>query len=364
MKKLFEPYQMGPLSLPNRMVMAPLTRNRAAGMVPGEINATYYVQRASAGLIISEGTQVSPLGQGYPETPGIHSPEQVRGWKRVTDELHEAGGRIFAQLWHVGRISHPSFHGGEPPVAPSALRPAGQVFTYEGLQDFETPRALDTSEIPGIVDEFRQGAQNAQQAGFDGVEIHGANGYLLDQFLQSGTNQRTDRYGGSVENRVRLLLEVTEAVASVWGADRVGVRLSPGGTFNDISDANCEETFTHAARELNRFGLAYLHVIEESPGDTDAWRDGRAMGSTSLLRDHFDGTLMANGGFSRETGDAILKAGVADLVSFGRLFLANPDLVERFAECAPLNEPEPSTFYGGGAEGYIDYPTLEEAGVR
>jgi N-ethylmaleimide reductase len=364
MKKLFEPYDLGPLSLPNRMVMAPLTRNRSPGTVADEMVATYYVQRASAGLIISEGTQVAPLGQGYPETPGIHSEEQIKGWKRVTDEVHEAGGRIFAQLWHVGRISHPSFHGGELPVAASAIRPQGQVFTYEGLQDFVTPRALETDEIPEIVEQFRRGAENAKKAGFDGVEVHGANGYLLDQFLQSGTNQRTDRYGGSVENRARLLVEVTEAVVGVWGADRVGVRLSPGGTFNDMSDENCEETFTHAARELDRFGLAYLHVIEESPGDTDAWRDGQPMGSASLLRPHFDGTLMANGGFNRETAEAILRAGVADLVSFGRLFLANPDLVERFKEGAPLNEPDPDTFYGGGAEGYIDYPTLEEAGVR
>lgn len=364
MSKLLEPYELGPLHLPNRMVMAPLTRNRAAGTVPGEINATYYVQRASAGLIVSEGTQVAPLGQGYPETPGIHSEEQVRGWKRVTDEVHEAGGRIFAQLWHVGRISHPSFHGGELPVGPSAIRPEGQVFTYEGPQDFVTPRALETEEIPEIVEQFRRGAENARRAGFDGVEVHGANGYLLDQFLQSGPNRRTDRYGGSVENRARLLLEVTEAVAGVWGADRVGVRLSPGGTFNDMSDENCEETFTYAARELSRFGPAYLHVIEEASGDTDAWRDGRPMGSAELLRPHFEGTLISNGGYNRDTGEAALRAGIADLISFGRLFLANPDLVERFTERAPLNEPDPETFYGGGAKGYIDYPTLEEAGIR
>ena len=364
MKKLLEPYTLGPLNLPNRMVMAPLTRNRAAGTVPGEINIAYYVQRASAGLIISEGTQVTPMGQGYPETPGIHSEEQIRGWKRVIDEVHEAGGRIFCQLWHVGRISHPSFHNGELPVAPSAIRPAGQIFTYEGLQDMVTPRALETEEIPEIVEQFRQGAENAKRAGFDGVEVHGANGYLLDQFLQSGTNQRTDRYGGSVENRARLLLELTEAVVGVWGADRVGVRLSPGGTFNDMSDENCEETFTYAARELNRLGPVYLHVIEEASGDTDAWRDGRPMGSAELLRPYFERTLISNGGYSRETGEAALKAGIADLIAFGRLFLANPDLVERFASRAPLNEPDPDTFYGGGREGYIDYPSLEEAGVK
>jgi N-ethylmaleimide reductase len=364
MNRLLESYDLGPLSLPNRMVMAPLTRNRAQGTVPGELNATYYAQRASAGLIISEATQVTPLGQGYPETPGIHSEEQIRGWQRVTDEVHEAGGRIYCQLWHVGRISHPSFHNGELPVAPSAIRPAGEAFTHEGLRPFETPRALETEEIPGIVEQFRQGAENAKRAGFDGVEVHGANGYLLDQFLQSGTNQRTDRYGGSVENRARLLLEVTEAVCGVWGADRVGVRLSPGGTFNDMRDENCEETFTYAARELNRFGLAYLHVIEEASGDVDAWRDGRPMGSAEMLRPVFEGTLMSNGGYNRETGEAALRAGIADLIAFGRLFIANPDLVERFAARAPLNEPDPETFYGGGAEGYIDYPSLEEAGVR
>jgi N-ethylmaleimide reductase len=357
--KLFEPYRLGPLGLPNRMVMAPLTRNRAQGTVPGELNATYYAQRASAGLIISEATQVTPLGQGYPETPGIHSEEQIRGWQRVTDEVHEAGGRIFLQLWHVGRISHPSFHNGELPVAPSAIRPAGEAFTHEGLRPFETPRALETEEIPGIVEQFRQGAENAKRAGFDGVEVHGANGYLLDQFLQSGTNQRTDRYGGSVENRARLLLEVTEAVCGVWGADRVGVRLSPGGTFNDMSDEDPVETFTHAARALNRFGLAYLHVVDTSQSNAPQGLGERS--PTEILRPVFEGTLLANGGYTRESAEEALESGLADLVAFGRLYVSNPDLVERFREDTELNEPDPSTFYGGGAEGYTDYPALEEA---
>ncbi len=360
--KLLEPIQVGALSLPNRVVMAPLTRNRARGTVPGPMNALYYAQRASAGLIISEATQVAPVGQGYPDTPGIHSEAQVEGWRLVTDAVHAAGGRIVLQLWHVGRISHSSVHG-QTPVAPSAVRPAGEIVTREGPRPFETPRALATEEIPEIVEQYRRGAENALRAGFDGIEVHGANGYLLDQFLESGTNVRTDRYGGSVENRARLLLEVTEAVARLWGEDRVGVRLSPGGTFNDVSDANVEETFTYAARALDRLGLAYLHVIEPQSGDGLAWRDGPPIGAAELLRPLFRGKLITAGGYSRECAEAVLKAGIADLVAFGRLFIANPDLVQRFATGAPLNQPDEATFYGGSAEGYTDYPTIEEAGV-
>ncbi len=359
MSKLFESYELGPLTLPNRLVMAPLTRNRAAGTVPGEINATYYRQRAGAGLIISEATQVTPLGQGYPETPGIHSDEQVAGWRKVTEAVHEAGGRIFLQLWHVGRISHPSFHNGALPVAPSAIRPAGEVFTYQGLQETVTPRALEADEIPEVVEQFRRGAENAKRAGFDGVEVHGANGYLLDQFLQTGSNQRTDRYGGSLENRLRLLLEVTEAVIGVWGADLVGARLSPGGTFNDVSDENPAETFTTAARELSRLGIVYLHVVDSSqvspPAGLGGWQP------TALLRPEFTGTLISNSEYTQERAEQAIDEGLADLIAFGRLYLANPDLAERFREDAPLNEPDPATFYGGGAEGYTDYPTLEEA---
>ncbi len=351
--KLLQPYQLGPLRLPNRVLMAPMTRNRAPGTVPGDLNAAYYRQRSSAGLIITEASQVTPLGQGYPNTPGIHTDEQVEGWKKVTDAVHEAKGRIFLQLWHVGRISHPSYHDGALPVAPSALRPEGRTMTARGMQEpFATPRALETDEVPSIIARFRRGAENAKAAGFDGVEVHGANGYLLDQFLQSGTNRRTDRYGGSVENRARLLLEVTEAVAGVWGADRVGVRLSPGGTFNDMHDADPAATFTYAARALDALDLAYLHVIEND------LRDG--VHASALVRDAFDGPLMVAGGFDRASGEAALQEGRADLIAYARYFLANPDLPVRFALNAPLNDWDRSTFYGGGAEGYTDYPSLEE----
>ncbi|QXD14282.1 alkene reductase [Rhodocaloribacter litoris] len=358
--KLLEPYPLGPLTLPNRIVMAPMTRNRARGTVPGPLNALYYRQRATAGLIITEASQVDPLGQGYPETPGIHSEAQVEGWRRVTGAVHEAGGRIFLQLWHVGRISHPSFHGGKLPVAPSAIRPAGKAFTYEGPKPFVTPRALATDELPGIVARFRRGAELAKAAGFDGVEIHGANGYLLDQFLQSGTNRRTDRYGGSVENRARLLLEVVEAVSDVWGTGRVGVRLSPGGRFNDMHDDDPAATFTYVARRLNAYGLAYLHVIREPEDVVLAFREGRRLHAPELLRPHFDGPLIAAGGYTPETAEQVLRDGHADLIAFGRLFIANPDLPRRIAEGAPLNEPDPATFYGGDEQGYTDYPALEE----
>ena len=355
---LFSPYKLGDLELPNRMVMAPLTRNRAGdGNVPGQLNATYYTQRVSAGLIIAEATQVSPEGLGYPATPGIHSAAQVAGWKLVTDAVHQHGGRIFLQLWHVGRISHPDLQpGGALPVAPSAIAPTvGQAATYEGMKPFVTPRALETSEIPGIVEQYRQGAKNALEAGFDGVEVHGANGYLLDQFLRDGTNKRTDEYGGSIENRARLLLEVTQAVTEVWGARRVGVRLSPSGTFNDMHDSDPLATFGYAAEALNRFGLAYLHLIEVVEADL---RHGGMEVPTSYLRDRFTGTLIVNGGYDLNKSNAVLSSHKADLVAFGTLFIANPDLPQRFALNAPLNPADPSTFYGGGEKGYIDYPFL------
>lgn len=338
--------------------MAPLTRNRAGdGNVPGQLNATYYTQRVSAGLIIAEATQVSPEGLGYPATPGIHSPAQVAGWKLVTDAVHQHGGRIFLQLWHVGRISHPDLQpDGALPVAPSAIAPTvGQAATYEGMKPFVTPRALETSEIPGIVEQYRQGAKNALEAGFDGVEVHGANGYLLDQFLRDGTNKRTDEYGGSIENRARLLLEVTQAVTEVWGAGRVGVRLSPSGTFNDMHDSDPLATFGYAAEALNRFGLAYLHLIEVVEADL---RHGGMEVPTSYLRDRFTGTLIVNGGYDLDKSNAVLSSHKADLVAFGTLFIANPDLPQRFALNAPLNPADPSTFYGGGEKGYIDYPFL------
>ncbi len=352
---LLAPVRLGPYDLRNRVVMAPMTRNRAGvGSVPHELNALYYGQRASAGLIISEASQVSPQGVGYPGTPGIHSREQVEGWKLVTKAVHKRGGHIFLQLWHVGRISHPSLQpNGELPVAPSAIRPAGDAFTAVGLQPFVTPRALETHEIPGIVGQFRQGAANALAAGFDGVEIHAANGYLIDQFLRDGTNRRTDRYGGSMDNRARLLLEVTGAAVEAWGGNRVGVRLSPASPFNDMIDSNPQHTFEHAAEALNRFGLAYLHVVEAGGDNAQHPFDFRS------LRKAFKGAYMANAGYTIERARAVLAAGNADLVSFGALFLANPDLPARFAQGAPLNAPDPSTFYGGGEKGYTDYPFLE-----
>ncbi|WP_199315399.1 MULTISPECIES: alkene reductase [Oscillatoriales] len=357
---LFTPFKLGRYELPNRIVMAPLTRMRAgAGNVPTSLNATYYVQRVSAGLIIAEATQISPEGAGYPNTPGIYSAEQVAGWRLVTDAVHAHGGRIFLQLWHVGRISHPSLQpGGELPVAPSAIAPEGEAITHDGPKPFVTPRALETAEIPGIVEQYRQAAENALAAGFDGVEIHSANGYLLDQFLQDGTNKRTDKYGGSIENRARLLLEVTEAVVSVWGGDRVGVRLSPSGTFGSMHDSNREALFTYVVSALNRFNLGYLHIVEPRINGNITVEDRVSNLNTRYFRAIFNGTLMTAGGYDREEGNAVLAAGDADLVAYGRLFIANPDLPERFALNAPLNKPDRSTFYGGNASGYIDYPTL------
>jgi N-ethylmaleimide reductase len=319
------------------------------------LTVTYYEQRASAGLIVTEGTQVSEQGIGYPSTPGIHTEAQTAAWRRVTDAVHAKDGRIFAQLWHVGRISHPSLQaGGARPVAPSAIAPAGQIYTASGLQPFAAPRTLESEEIPGVVEQFAEGARRALEAGFDGVELHGANGYLIDQFLRDGSNQRTDAYGGPVENRVRFLAEVTEAVVKVWGADRVGVRLSPTGAFNDMRDSDPEATFGAAAAALDRFGLAYLHLAMV-PGALDVASANHSM--LKVLREKFHGPLIVNGGYNLETGNAVLAAGLADLISFGVPFLANPDLAERFAEGAPLNTPDQSTFYSGGERGYIDYPT-------
>ena len=356
-KDLFTPIQLGRYELPNRIVMAPLTRNRAgADDAPIAMHAEYYRQRASAGLIITEATQVAPLGQGYPHTPGIYSQAQVAAWSRVTESVHQQGGRIFLQLWHVGRISHPSFHNGELPVAPSALQPAGEAMTYEGMQPFVTPRALELDEIPEIVEQFRQGAKNALAAGFDGVEVHGANGYLLDQFLRDGSNHRTDAYGGSVENRARLLLEVTQAVIEVWGSDRVGVRLSPSNTFNDMSDSDPQATFSYAVQALNKFDLAYIHLLEPSEADL---RYGGTPIPTREFRPLYDGNLMTNWDYDQAKGNGAIAAGEADLVSYGKLFIANPDLPQRFKLNAPLNEPDPKTFYGGDEQGYTDYPFLE-----
>ncbi|GAB6094862.1 alkene reductase [Desulfatiferula olefinivorans] len=352
---MFSPITLGALHLKNRLVMAPLTRNRAGeNLAPGDLNAEYYAQRAGAGLIVSEGSQISPQGQGYPGTPGIYSSEQVEGWKTVTRAVHEKGGLMVIQLWHVGRISHPLLQpGGARPVAPSALAPAGEIFTPEGPKPFETPRALETEEIQEIVAQFAGAAKLAVDAGFDGVEIHGANGYLIDQFIRDGSNRRTDRYGGSLENRLRFLGEVTGAVCDAVGPDRVGVRLSPENTFNDITDSDPQSTFNGAARMLSGFGLAFLHVVE---GD---FVSGQARLDYRQLKDRFKGPYMANGGYDRERIARSLLHGDADAVSLGKLFLANPDLVERFRKNAPLNVPDQATFYGGGAKGYTDYPFLD-----
>jgi N-ethylmaleimide reductase len=335
--------------------MAPLTRNRAAmpGNVPQAMNATYYAQRATAGLIISEAAQVSPEGIGYPATPGIHSEEQVQGWRAVNDAVHAAGGRIFVQLWYCGRISHPDLlPGGQQPVSASAIKPEGDAVTFEGLKPFVEPRALRTDELPGIVDQYRHAAKCAVEAGFDGVEIHSANGYLLDQFLRDGTNRRTDNYGGSLENRSRLLLEILSAVLESWEAARVGIRISPENTYNDIVDSDPQNTFNFVARAVSGKGLGYLHVVEVDMTGSERRLDYRQ------IRDRFDGCYMANGGYDQARAQTALASGNADLVSFGKLLLANPDLVQRFKTGAALNTPDPDTFYGGDEKGYTDYPVL------
>ncbi len=350
-KNLFTPITLAGHELPNRIVMAPMTRNRAGeGHVPTDLMATYYAQRASAGLIITEATQVSPLSIAYPGTPGIHTPEQTAGWRKVTDAVHAVGGRLWLQLWHVGRIAHPTLMNGQQPVAPSAIAAKGEAFTGQGMEPFATPRALTVKEIKEVVGQYAQGATYAKEANFDGVEIHGANGYLIDQFLRDGSNQRTDDYGGSAENRARFLNEVTCAVTSVWGGGKVGVRLSPVNPFNDMSDSDPLATFTQVAQGLNDYGLAYLHVVE-TVGDA-----GTPV--TAAIRQVFQRPLIVNGGYTRETGDAAIASGAADLVAFGVPFLANPDLPQRLASQAPLNAPDHATFYGGSAKGYTDYPTL------
>lgn len=360
---LFEPLVLGRHKLPNRIVMAPLTRSRAAqpGDIPTTLNADYYRQRAGAGLIISEATQVSPQGKGYAFTPGIHSDEQVAGWRLVTDAVHAAGGRIHLQLWHVGRISHPALQpDGALPVAPSAIRPAGaQTFISadSGMVDIPEPRALDADELPGIVEQYRRGAENARAAGFDGVEIHAANGYLLDQFLRSGSNQRSDRYGGSVENRLRFPLMVVEAVAGVWGADNTGIRISPTGSFNDMRDDDPVATYGAFARRLGEAGLAYVEVVEDSFQGNLA--NGRPEGVIDAIRGAYSGIYIANGSYDGDTARRRLADGRCELVSFGRPFISNPDLPERLHRGAPLNDWDAATFYGGGEAGYTDYPTLD-----
>lgn len=361
---LFETFKLGNLILPNRVLMSPLTRSRSSqpGDVPNDMNAEYYQQRAGAGLIISEATQVSPQGKGYAFTPGIHSEEQIAGWKKVTDAVHEAGGRIHMQLWHVGRISHPDLQpDGRKPVAPSAIAPEGAktfVSADSGMVDIPEPRALETDEIPGIVEQFRIGAQNAKAAGFDGVEVHAANGYLLDQFLKSGSNQRTDEYGGSAENRAKLTLMVSQAVVDVWGKENVGIRVSPTGSFNAMYDEDPLETFGVLAKHLNDLGIAYIEVVEDSFQGNHA--NGRPESVIDAIQANFKGSYIANGAYTAEEARRRISAGRCDLVTFGRPFIANPDLPERFRQDAPLNEWDDSTFYGGDAKGYTDYPSLTD----
>ena len=349
MPSLFDPLKLGDLILPNRIVMAPLTRCRASqGRVPNAMMAAHYAQRASAGLILSEATAVTPMGVGYPDTPGIWSTEQVEGWKLVTRAVHEAGGLIMMQLWHVGRISHPYYLNGESPVAPSAIAAEGPVRLLKPTAPYPVPRALTLEEIPGVIEAYRQGAQRAQEAGFDGVEIHGANGYLLDQFLQDSSNKRADSYGGSVENRARLMLEVTDAVLKVWGAGRVGMHLAPRGDAQSMGDSNPAATFGYVANALRQRNIAFLCAREHLGDD----RLG------PQLKKAFGGVLIANEGFTKESAESVLNTGEADAVAFGKAFIANPDLVSRLRQNAPLNEPDPETFYSQGPKGYRDYPLL------
>ena len=351
MTTLFDPITIGDLELPNRIIMAPLTRARAVGgdRVPNALMAEYYVQRASAGLILSEATAVTPQGVGYADTPGIWSDEQVAGWKQVTGAVHKAGGHIFLQLWHVGRISDPDFLNGELPVAPSAIAPKGHVSLLRPMRDYVAPRALELEEIPGVVAAFRKGAENAKLAGFDGVEIHGANGYLLDQFLQDGSNKRTDQYGGTVENRARLMLEVTDACIAVWGAGRVGMHLAPRRDSHDMGDSDPKATFGYVARELKKRGLAFICARE-------------GLGEDRLgpyLKQEFGGVYIANERLTGDSAEALLAAGEADAVAFGQLFIANPDLPRRLKHNAPLNVPRADRFYHPSSEGYTDYPALQ-----
>lgn len=359
MTDLFSPARFGSIELANRVVMSSLTRNRAgAGNVPTPLAAEYYRQRASAGLILTEATPICAEGHGYPRTPGIHTDEQIAGWKRVTDAVHGAGGKIALQLWHVGRISHPDLQpGGALPVAPSAIRPAGQVYTGQGMKDFVTPRALRAEELPALIAAYVRAARNATDAGFDGVEVHAGNGYLLDQFLRSSTNQRTDAYGGSKENRARLLLEVLDAVCREIGNACVGLRLSPVTPFNDLRDDIPQETFDYVVAQLNPLRLAFLDVLQGTGG---APREQWIPFDYDRLRALYEGNLIRNNGYDFATGQAALNSGAADAIAFGRLLLANPDLVERFRRGASLNPPDYATFYTGEEKGYTDYPFLQD----
>lgn len=360
MTDLFSPFGLGPYQLKNRIAMAPLTRNRAGpGNVPSPLAAEYYAQRASAGLLIAEATQIMPEGQGYQDTPGIHSPEQIAGWRKITDAVHAKGGRIFLQLWHVGRVSHTSLQpGGKPPVAPSAIQAKTKTFVNNTFADVSEPRALELAELPGIVAAYGQAAKNAVEAGFDGVELHAANGYLLDQFLRDSSNKRTDSYGGSIENRARLTLEAAQAVVAAIGAERTGIRISPVTPANDVSDSNPQALFEYLVGKLNALKLVYIHAIE---GSTGGPRDFGGDFDYAALHKLYNGVWIVNNGYDLALAKQAVSSGAADMVAFGRPFIANPDLVERLRSDAPLNEVDRATLYGGGAKGYTDYPTLSEA---
>jgi N-ethylmaleimide reductase len=345
---LFAPIQVGDITLANRIVMAPMTRNRAPGNQPNALMAEYYAQRASAGLIVTEGTAPDPSGRGYIDIPGLYSAGQVAGWRAIAEAVHARGGKIFAQLMHVGRISHPDFQEGTTPVAPSAVAAAGEIYTHAGMKPLPVPRALEEAEIEQLIAAYGSAARNAREAGLDGVEIHGANGYLVNQFLAPNANLRTDRWGGSAENRARFLIEATAAAAAAIGPGRVGVRISPGNPFNDIADLDLEPTYRHVVEALSGRGLAYLHILDARP----------AFDVAAFARRHFDGRLMLNGGYDRARAEADLAAGRADLISFGTPFIGNPDLPERLRRNAPLTTPDKATFYGGNAAGYTDYPAL------
>ncbi len=364
MSKLFSPVRVGPYEIGHRVVMAPLTRMRSEpGDIPGDLMVEYYRQRATqGGLIIAEATPISRQGYGYAMAPGIYADAQIAGWRRVIEAVHAKGGRIFLQLWHVGRQSHPDLQpGGAAPVAPSAIQADGYAYTDKGEAGFTMPRALELAEIPPIIEDFRAGAARALEAGFDGVEIHGANGYLPDQFLQDGSNHRSDEYGGSIENRARFLLEVTEAAISVWGAERVGVRLTPSGTYGSMHDSDPEATFGYVADRLDALGVAYIHLVEPRIKGTELIVEGQAPVAAQFLRRRFHGVLIAAGGFTKDSAEAIVAAGDADLVAFGRHFISNPDLPERLRRNLPLNPYDRSTFYGGDARGYLDYPFHADA---
>jgi N-ethylmaleimide reductase len=358
MNNLFTEVKIGKYNLKNRIIMAPMTRCRAVvNNSANDLMAEYYAQRASAGLIIAEASQISPLGTGYPCTPGIYSDEQIEGWKKVTDAVHAKGGLIFLQIWHTGRATHSSLIGGNTPVAPSAIKIDGKLYTYEGLQEFPTPRALETFEVRDIVKEFVQAAKNAISAGFDGVEIHGANGYLIDEFLKDSTNERKDEYGGSIENRSRFLFEIVDLVCAEIGSDKTALRLSPSGTFNGMSDSNPEEHFKYICEKLNEYNLAYLHIMNPLEGDI---RHGGVDIKLDTFREVYKGTLVGNGGYTKETGNETIKSNIADAISFGAIYTSNPDLVERFENDAPLTPINPDTFYTQDEKGLTDYKTYKE----